>query len=90
VEIEALTNPAGRLHNREINADAAGRFRGPDRPGGNERRSDRLYLIAAPKFLGQLRKELGKDTGKLVGEALDRDLSWFDLRSLEGYVARQN
>ena len=35
VEIEDLANPAGRLHNREINTDAAGRFRGPDRPGGH-------------------------------------------------------
>src|SRR5687768_7919005 len=82
-EVEDLVNPQGRMHNREINSDAAGRFRGPDRPGGhasddenrtvdhhaelfakrvgefldkarNERRYERLYLVAAPKFLGQL------------------------------------
>jgi protein required for attachment to host cells len=35
VEIEALTNPEGRLQNREINSDASGRFAGPDRPGGH-------------------------------------------------------
>jgi protein required for attachment to host cells len=35
VEIEDLVNPEGRLHNREINTDAKGRFAGPDRPGGH-------------------------------------------------------
>src|SRR5918999_909407 len=33
VEVEDFVNPEGRLHNREINSDAKGRFRGPDRPG---------------------------------------------------------
>jgi protein required for attachment to host cells len=116
-EVEDLVNPQGRMHNREINSDAAGRFRGPDRPGGhasgdenrtvdhhaelfakrvgefldkarNERRYERLYLLAAPKFLGQLRKELGKETEKLVADELAKDLSWFNLRELEDYVAR--
>ncbi len=118
-EIEDLSNPQGRLHNREINTDAAGRFRGNDRPGGhssddenravdhhselfakrigafldkarNEHRFDRLYLVAAPKFLGLLRKELGKETEKLVVDELDKDLSWFNVRQLEDYVARGN
>lgn len=35
VEVEDLVNPEGRLHNREINTDAKGRFEGPDRPGGH-------------------------------------------------------
>jgi protein required for attachment to host cells len=35
VEVEDFVNPEGRLHNREINSDAKGRFRGPDRPGGH-------------------------------------------------------
>lgn len=35
VEVEDLVNPEGRLHNREINTDAKGRFAGPDRPGGH-------------------------------------------------------
>jgi protein required for attachment to host cells len=116
-EVEDLVNPQGRMHNREINSDAAGRFRGPDRPGGhasddenrtvdhhaelfakrvgefldkarNERRYERLYLVAAPKFLGQLRKELGKETEKLVVDDLAKDLSWFNVRELEDYVAR--
>lgn len=118
-EVEDLVNPQGRMHNREINSDAAGRFRGPDRPGAhasddenravdhqaelfakrvgefldkarNERRYERLYLVAAPKFLGQLRKELGKETEKLVVDDLAKDLSWFNVRELEDYVARGN
>lgn len=46
-------------------------------------RYDRLHLIAPPKFLGQLRKELGKEVGKLVVEELPKDLSWLDARELE-------
>lgn len=118
-EVEDLVNPQGRMHNREINSDAAGRFRGPDRPGGHasddanrtvdhyaelfakrvgevldkarvERRFERLYLVAAPKFLGQLRKELGKETEKLVADDLAKDLSWFKPGEIEDYLARQN
>ncbi|HYX65780.1 MAG TPA: host attachment protein [Burkholderiales bacterium] len=46
-------------------------------------RYDRLHLIAPPKFLGQLRKELDKEVGKLVAEELPKDLSWLDARELE-------
>ena len=74
-------------HGAELFAKRVGEYLDHAR---NERRFERLYLVAAPKFLGQLRRELGKETGKLVIEELDKDLSWFDQRSLEGYVARQN
>jgi protein required for attachment to host cells len=46
-------------------------------------RYDRLHLIAPPKFLGQLRKELGKEVQKLVAEELPKDLSWLDARDIE-------
>jgi protein required for attachment to host cells len=114
-EVEDLVNPEGRLHNREINSDASGRFRGNDRPGGHssddetrttdhnselfakrigafldkartEHRFDKLYVVAAPKFLGLLRKELGKETEKLVLDELDKDLSWFNAREIERYL----
>ena len=39
-------------------------------------RYDRLHLVAPPKFLGQLRKELDKEVQKLVAEELPKDLSW--------------
>ena len=119
VEVEDLTNPQGRLHNREINTDAKGRFAGPDRPGGhssgdedhtvdhynemfakriaeyldharNEHRYDQLVIVAAPKVLGLMRKELGKEVGKLVAEELPKDLSWFNAREIERYFAKGN
>jgi protein required for attachment to host cells len=46
-------------------------------------RYDRLHLIAPPKFLGQLRKELGKEVQKLVAEELPKDLSWLNARDIE-------
>lgn len=112
VEVEDLVNPDGRSQNRELDADARGRF-----PGGNtgqpgveavehrnelfakrvadylekartEHRFDRLVLAAAPKYLGQLRKELHKEVEKLVAEELPKDLSWLNARELERYFAK--
>jgi protein required for attachment to host cells len=51
-------------------------------------RYDRLHLVAAPKFLGLLRKELGKEVQKLVTEELPKDLSWLNTRELEQSLAR--
>lgn len=51
-----------------------------------EQRYDRLRLVAAPKFLGLLRQNLGKEVDKLVDEALARDVSWFDENSLAEYL----
>ncbi len=53
-------------------------------------RYDRLHLIAPPKFLGQLRKELGKEVGKLVAEELPKDFSWLDARELEQKLLRND
>ena len=49
----------------------------------NAHRYDRLHLVAPPKFLGQLRKELGKEVQKCVTSELPKDLSWLDERELE-------
>jgi protein required for attachment to host cells len=51
-------------------------------------RYDRLHLIAPPKFLGQLRKELGKEVQKLVAVELPKDLSWLNTREIEQSLAR--
>jgi protein required for attachment to host cells len=52
-------------------------------------RYDRLHLIAPPKFLGQLRKELGKEVEKLVAEELPKDLAWLNAREIQAkYFAR--
>jgi protein required for attachment to host cells len=112
VEVEDLVNPEGRLHEREINADARGRFAGghtgEDDVGAVEHEVelfakrlgeyldktrtrhlyDRLHLVAPPKFLGVLRKELGKEVEKLVAEEIPKDLSWLNARELEKYFAQ--
>jgi protein required for attachment to host cells len=49
-------------------------------------RYDRLFLIAPPRFLGMMRKEIGKEVEKLVEEELDKDLSWFDARDIERFL----
>jgi protein required for attachment to host cells len=51
-----------------------------------ERRYEELLIIAPPKFLGTLRKELGKEVEKLVADELPKDLSWLDVRELERYL----
>jgi protein required for attachment to host cells len=53
-----------------------------------EHRFDQLVLVAPPKFLGALRKELGKEVGKLVADELPKDLSWFNERELEDYFSK--
>jgi protein required for attachment to host cells len=53
-------------------------------------RYDRLHLVAPPRFLGQLRKELGKEVGKLVAEELPKDLSWLNARELEQKLFRSD
>ncbi len=53
-----------------------------------EHRFDQLVLVAPPKFLGALRKELHKEVEKLVAEELPKDLSWLNARELERYFAK--
>jgi len=55
----------------------------------NAHRYDRLHLIAPPKFLGQLRKELGKEVEKLVADELPKDLSWLSARDIQSHVNRR-
>jgi protein required for attachment to host cells len=53
-----------------------------------DHRFDRLHLVAPPKFLGQLRKELGAEVQKMVTEELPKDLSWLDARQLEARLSK--
>jgi protein required for attachment to host cells len=55
-----------------------------------ERRYDQLVLVAPPKFLGALRKELRKEVEKLVADELPKDLSWLSARELERYFAKES
>lgn len=51
-----------------------------------KKRFDRLFLVAAPRFLGMIRKELGKEVQKLVRDEIDKDLSWFDAREIDRFL----
>ncbi len=50
-----------------------------------QHRFDELVLVAPPKFLGALRKELDKEVGKLVKDELPKDLSALSARELESW-----
>lgn len=52
----------------------------------HEHRYDKLCLIAFPKFLGMMRKNLSKETQRLVEEEVSKDISWQDTREIEDYV----
>jgi protein required for attachment to host cells len=67
-------------HETELFAKRVGQYLDKAR---NEHRYERLHLVAPPKFLGQLRKELGKEVQKLVAEELPKDLSWLSARDIE-------
>ena len=53
-------------------------------------RYDELVLVAPPKFLGALRKELGKEVDKLVADERPKDVSSLNLRELESYFAKES
>lgn len=44
----------------------------------------RLYLVAPPQALGDLRGELGASLGKMVGGELDKDLTHLAIHELDG------
>jgi protein required for attachment to host cells len=52
-----------------------------------DQRYDQLVLVAPPKFLGALRKELHKEVEKLVADELPKDLAWFNARDLQHYLS---
>ena len=100
-EVEDLLNPDGHLHEGDLVTDteepSEAREHSVDlfskRVGEYleraraQRRYDRLYLMAPPKFLGRLRKQLGKEVEKLVCDELDKDLYRANARELERYFA---
>mgnify|MGYP006174572935 CR=1 FL=1 len=55
--------------------------------GRTDHRYERLYLVAPPKFLGALRRNLDRDVEKLVIQELPKDLSGLKLQDLEKHVA---
>jgi len=53
-----------------------------------DHRYDQLVVIAPPKFLGALRKEMGKEVEKLIADEVAKDLSLLSQRELEGYFSK--
>ncbi|MEJ2061306.1 MAG: host attachment protein [Gammaproteobacteria bacterium] len=47
---------------------------------------DKLYVIAAPAFLGMLRDALGKGTRGVVAQELDKDLTWQTAEEVRGHL----
>lgn len=52
----------------------------------SEQKFDQLRLVAAPKFLGLLRRNLSKEVERLVDESIAKDVSWFDENALAQYL----
>lgn len=72
-------------HTEELFAKRVGDYLDKAR---NEHRYDALVLVAPPKFLGMLRKKIGKEVRARVVDDLGKDLSWFNARQLESYFAQ--
>ncbi|MEC5397317.1 host attachment protein [Uliginosibacterium sp. H1] len=53
-----------------------------------ERRYERLWVLAPPKLLGLIRQNLGKKAAGLVEEEIAKDISWFDERDIQDYLRR--
>jgi protein required for attachment to host cells len=67
-------------HSTEVFARELGRYLDKARIA---HRYDKLFLVAPPKFLGLIRKEIGKEVEKLVSDDIDKDLSWLDARDID-------
>jgi protein required for attachment to host cells len=76
-EAEGAVEHSVRVFAREI-----GRYLDQAR---TQHRYDELVIVAPPKFLGAVRKELGKEVEKLVVDELPKDLSRFNTREIERY-----
>jgi protein required for attachment to host cells len=85
--MSAREEPSAVEHSVELFSKRIGNYLEKAR---TDRRYDKLYLVAPPKFLGLLRKELGKEVEKLVSEDLSKDLSWFSAREIERYFAKDS
>ena len=51
-----------------------------------EQRFDRLHIVAAPRFLGLLRQEMGKDVTAVVEEESAKDLIHLDAAALTAHL----
>jgi len=47
---------------------------------------EKLYLVAPPRFLGELRKHLSRDVSALIAGEIDKDLTYKDATKLRGHL----
>ena len=95
-EVASLDNPEGRMHDRDLEASSvehaaemfAKRIGHYLEKARTDHRYDELVVIAPPSLLGALRKEYGKEVGKLVADELPKDLSMLSRHELEGYFSK--
>lgn len=52
----------------------------------NEHRFDKLRVIAAPKFLGLMRQNMGKEVQKMVEEEIPKEIAALDSKDVAQYV----
>lgn len=52
-----------------------------------EHRYDALRLVAPPKLLGLLRKNLDVPTQRMLKSETPKDISWLNMRDVERYIA---
>jgi len=83
--LSAREEPSAVEHTVEVFSKRIGDYLEKAR---TDHRYDQLVLVAPPKFLGLLRKDLDKEVGKLVADELPKDLSWFNAREIERYFAK--
>jgi hypothetical protein len=96
-DVEELTDAAARADNADLRRDAFGRrasggtglagnvtaSAGEDLAQAHQRhRFERLRIVAAPRFLGRLRKQLDAQVKEAVIDEIDKNLLQLDRRTL--------
>ena len=116
-EIEVLSHPEGRMHDRDISSDLPGKDVGMSGAGAHayENKTDpkdyerlsfarrvsdylegarkankmsRLLLIAAPRFLGELRSTMSNEISEKIVFELDKNLTRHSVDELRKYLPK--
>ena len=55
----------------------------------NKQQFNKLILMSPPKFLGDLRKNLGHETNKFVVSAIDKNLVRHTIKDIQAHIPRR-
>jgi len=72
-------------HATEIFSRELGRYLEKAR---TDRQFERLYVMAPPRFLGLLRRNLSNEVQKSIADEIGKDLSWLDAREIDRHMRR--